>query len=125
MPEREFNTIFSERLRYYLKKSKMTQRELSQKLGVGSTSLYNWCKGLKTPRIDKIDAMCKLFNCSRSDLISEYNGGFIDNDLLAIIKQLDNTDELRELLEAVKDISADDMKAIIDIVKRFKKNNVY
>ena len=125
MPEREFNTIFSERLRYYLKKSKMTQRELSQKLGVGSTSLYNWCKGLKTPRIDKIDAMCKLFNCSRSDLISEYNGDFIDNDLLAIVKQLDNTDELRELLEAVKDISADDMKAIIDIVKRFKKNNVY
>lgn len=72
MQEREFNQIFSERLRYYLNKYDMTQLELSKRLGVGTTSVYNWCNGIKTPRMDKVDAMCKIFNCKRSDLTEEY-----------------------------------------------------
>lgn len=71
MPEREFNQIFSERLRYYLNKYEMTQLELSKRLGVGTTSVYNWCNGIKTPRIDKVDAMCNVFNCRRSDLMED------------------------------------------------------
>ena len=71
MSEREFNQIFSERLRYYLKENDMTQSELSKRLGVGTTSVYNWCNGIKTPRMDKVDAMCKIFNCKRSDLMED------------------------------------------------------
>lgn len=71
MSEREFNQIFSERLRYYLNKYEMTQLELSKRLGVGTTSVYNWCNGIKTPRMDKVDAMCKIFNCKRSDLMED------------------------------------------------------
>lgn len=73
MSEREFNQIFSERLRHYLNKYEMTQLELSKRLGVGTTSVYNWCNGIKTPRMDKVDAMCKLFNCKRSDLMEDKN----------------------------------------------------
>lgn len=71
MSEREFNQIFSERLRYYLEEYNMTQLELSKRLGVGTTSVYNWCNGIKTPRMDKVDAMCKIFNCKRSDLMED------------------------------------------------------
>lgn len=71
MSEREFNQIFSERLRYYLNQYGMTQLELSKRLGVGTTSVYNWCNAIKTPRMDKVDAMCKIFNCKRSDLMEE------------------------------------------------------
>ena len=71
MSEREFNAIFSERLRYYLKKYEITQLELSKRLGVGTTSVYNWCNGIKSPRMDKVDAMCRIFNCKRSDLMEE------------------------------------------------------
>ena len=71
MQEREFNEIFSERLRYYLNKYDMTQLELSKRLGVGTTSVYNWCNGLKTPRMDKVDAMCEIFHCNRSDLMED------------------------------------------------------
>ena len=49
----------------------MTQLELSKRLGVGTTSVYNWCNGIKTPRMDKVDAMCKIFNCKRSDLMED------------------------------------------------------
>lgn len=73
MSEREFNIIFSERLRYYLDKYNITQLELSKRLGVGTTSVYNWCNGIKTPRMDKVDAMCRIFHCKRSDLMEDAN----------------------------------------------------
>lgn len=71
MSERNFNIIFSERLRFYLNKYDMTQLELSKRLGVGTTSVYNWCNGIKTPRMDKVDAMCRIFNCTRTDLMED------------------------------------------------------
>lgn len=71
MSEREFNAIFSERLRYYLNKYEITQLELSKRLGVGTTSVYNWCNGIKTPRMDKVDTMCEIFHCKRSDLMED------------------------------------------------------
>ena len=71
MSEQDFNAVFSKRLRYYLSKKNMTQAELAKQIGVGTTSVYNWCNGIKTPRMDKVDAMCELFDCKRSDLISE------------------------------------------------------
>lgn len=71
MPEQDFNAVFSKRLRYYLDKYEITQVELAKKLGVGTTSVYNWCNGIKTPRMDKVDAMCDLFHCKRSDLVEE------------------------------------------------------
>lgn len=74
MSEREFNQIFSERLRHYLDKYEMTQLELSKRLKVGTTSVYNWCNGIKTPRMDKVDAMCEIFNCRRSDLMEDKTG---------------------------------------------------
>ena len=67
----DFNDIFSRRLRYYLSLNNMTQFDLSQKLKVGTTSVSNWCQGLKTPRMDKVDAMCAIFNCRRRDLMED------------------------------------------------------
>lgn len=71
MSEADFNKVFSKKLNYYLTKYDMTQLELSKKLNVGTTSVSNWCRGIKSPRMDKVDAMCKIFNCKRSDLMED------------------------------------------------------
>ena len=71
MPESDFNKVFSKNLRLYLDKNNMTQLDLAKRLNVGTTSVSNWCNGLKSPRMDKVDAMCKLFNCSRTDLMED------------------------------------------------------
>ena len=71
MSEKKFNEVFSKRLRYYMNKYSINQAELAKKLGVGTTSVYNWCSGIKTPRMDKVDKMCEIFSCSRSDLIND------------------------------------------------------
>lgn len=71
MSEQDFLNVFSKRLRYYLDENSMTQRELASHLNVGTTSVYNWVNGIKSPRMDKVDSMCKLFGCMRSDLLEE------------------------------------------------------
>ena len=69
MSESDFKKIFSNRLQHYLEINDMTQAELSKRLGVGTTSVSNWCLGIKTPRMDKVDAMCNIFGCRRRDLM--------------------------------------------------------
>lgn len=71
MDEIEFNQVFSKRLKHFLALNDMSQKDLAESLGVGVSTVSNWCTALKTPRADKIDAMCKLFHCSRSDLLQE------------------------------------------------------
>lgn len=90
MPEQDFNAVFSKRLRYYLNKYEITQVELAKRLGVGTTSVYNWCNGKKSPRMDKVDAMCDLFHCNRSDLMEEKTPqGLNSKDERDIAKDLD------------------------------------
>lgn len=69
--EKTFNAIFAKNLRNYLDACHMTQVELAKKLNVGTTSVYNWCNGVKIPRMDKVDKMCRIFGCNRSDLITD------------------------------------------------------
>lgn len=69
MLEKDFNTIISIRIKHFLAVNDMTQLELAQKIGVSDTAVSNWIQGKKIPRMDKVDAMCALFNCKRSDLM--------------------------------------------------------
>lgn len=49
----------------------MTQAELAERMNVSTATTSNWCNGVKLPRMDKIDKMCKLFGCLRSDLLED------------------------------------------------------
>lgn len=71
MGEKDFNTIFSKNLIRFLQINGMTQAELAERLGVSTATTSNWCNGIKAPRMDKVDKMCKIFGCLRSDLIED------------------------------------------------------
>lgn len=67
--ENAINAQFSKNLRFFLEKNNLTQLEFSKKMNVSTATVSNWCKGIKSPRMDKVDLMCKIFDCSRSDLM--------------------------------------------------------
>lgn len=71
MYEQNFNIIFSQNLNHFLSLNRMTQSELAERLNVSTATTSNWCKGIKIPRMDKVDRMCRIFNCKRSDLIED------------------------------------------------------
>lgn len=125
MPEQEFNAVFSKRLRYYLKKYQMTQVELAKRLGVGTTSVYNWCNGIKTPRMDKVDAMCDIFHCKRSDLIEEKEDTeekyYLDDETAKAAQEIFENEDLRVLFDAARDASPEDLKTTYNMLMALKR----
>lgn len=98
MNETEFNKIFAAKLKYYLARNDMTQIELAEKLNTSKTSVYNWCSGLKTPRMDKVDKMCEIFGITRSALItSDYSSSDEDEEIYS--------QEEQELISAYRSAS--------------------
>lgn len=129
MSEQEFNAIFSKRLRYYLTKNNMTQVELAKKLGVGSTSVYNWCNGIKSPRMDKVDAMCSLFNCRRSDLMEEKSEHeyYLNEETAKAAQEIFDNKELRALFDVQRDMDPEDLQALHSMalaLKRKERGNI-
>lgn len=71
MRESDFNTLFAKNLNYLLKMNNMSQAELAERMSVSTATTSNWCKGIKLPRMDKVDKMCSIFGCLRSDLMED------------------------------------------------------
>lgn len=104
MSEEEFNMIMSRRIRYYLELHGMTQLELSKRLHVSTSTVNDWIKAKKTPRMDKVDAMCELFGCVRSDLMQDKTPQqYYEEETAAIAEQIANNKELRMLMDAARD----------------------
>ena len=69
--ERRMNDQFAKNLFFFLNKYQYTQAAFAKQMNVSTATVSNWCKGLKSPRMDKIDYMCAILNCTRSDLMEE------------------------------------------------------
>ena len=129
MPEKEFNAVFSKRLRYYLSENQMTQAELANKLGVGTTSVYNWCNGIKSPRMDKVDAMCDLFHCNRSDLIEDKKEPspeeqyYLDPDARDMAQFLFKNPEYKVLFDASRKVKPEDIQFVKEMIDRMSKRD--
>lgn len=126
MSEKEFNAVFSKRLRYFLDKHNMTQNELAKRLGVGTTSVYNWCNGIKSPRMDKVDKMCEIFNCRRSDLMEEKSheeepeGYYNDPEAREAAQFLFENPEYKVLFDATKNVKKEDIEFVKQMIDRVR-----
>ena len=125
MSEQEFNKIFSQRLRHYMRLAGITQKELAEKLHVGTTSVYNWCNGVKSPRMDKVDKMCELFGCRRTDLMQDgtedqRSEWYSDPETAAIAQELFENSDLRALMSAARDVTPEQLRATRKLLLSFK-----
>lgn len=125
--EKDFNKVFSDNLRYHLEIRNITQVELAHRLGVGTTSVYNWTSGLKTPRMDKVDAMCKIFNIRREDLLTDGNSiesgttYYTNPETAKVAQEIFDNSDLRILFDAAKDSTPEQLKLAAEMLRQFKK----
>ena len=54
--------FFGDRIRDARKAAGLTQRQLSERLGVSNTSISNWEKGLSRPDADMIQKLCHILS---------------------------------------------------------------
>lgn len=121
--EKNFNDIFSRKLRYFLNFYEMNQAQLAKRLGVGTTTVSEWCNGKKTPRMDKIDAMCRIFHCKRSDFLTDQKDGahtpayYTDPETAKVAQEIYDNKELRVLFDAARNASSEDLATATNVLK--------
>ena len=71
MADEEYKKVFSKNLRYYMDLNGKNQMDLMNDLHLSSSTVSNWCTGLKLPRMDKVQKLADYFHINKSDLIEE------------------------------------------------------
>ena len=95
MSEKELNKIIADNITRQMELNNRTQLELAEYMNVSQATVSNWCKGVKMPRMSKIDMVCKFFDINRSDLMN-------DSSSQPELNKRD-TKQIEEILQQTKD----------------------
>ena len=75
--------------------------------------------------MDKVDAMCDLFNCKRSDLIEEKDDSndryYLNDETAQAAQEIFENKELRALFDVQRDMDADDLRALHNMALALKR----
>lgn len=71
MINQNVNETIAKNLTKLLQERGLTQADLARKLGVSTATACNWCKGIKIPRMDKLDVICNYLEISYSDILED------------------------------------------------------
>ncbi|UVJ08994.1 helix-turn-helix domain-containing protein [Staphylococcus aureus] len=99
--------ILSENLEQLMKDKNITQLELSEAIGVSQSTISNWLKEVKYPRISKVQQLADYFNVPKSRITEDQNEKF--HTIAAHFDKEDLTEE-----------ELDEVRQFIDIIKRRK-----
>ena len=69
--------ILGENIDRLIARNGIDQKILAEKIGVSGATISNWVKGLKYPRIDKIQDLADYFNVKHSDLVEDQTTNLI------------------------------------------------
>lgn len=125
MRDSKYNKIFAQRLSYFLSLNHMSQRELARKLNVSASAVSDWLHAKKSPRMDKVDAMCEIFNCQRTDFLDdsqekETSGYYVNQATLKTAQDIFENPNLKILFDAAKGSAPEDLKMAAELLKRLK-----
>lgn len=122
--EKEFNEIFSKKLKYFLNQYDMTQAELAKRLGVGTTTVSEWCNGKKTPRMSKVDAMCEIFHCTRSDFLTDETpttqAYYLNPETARVAQEIFDDPNKRILFDAAENATPDQLQKAAQYIEFLK-----
>lgn len=109
--------IFARNLKYYLDLHGKSQKEIADYLQVNPSSVNDWVKAKKYPRIDKIELLSIYFGILKSDLIEEKSNS---KTLPSKNQELSEGEEL--LLELFRQIPEDAQKMYLEVLRASLKN---
>ncbi len=88
---------------YYLSIKEMTQKELSQKLGVSQSAVTNWIKGKNSPDIEMVAQICDVLNIPVTELFNVRDSQYTELEQ-RIITQYRKKTELQQAVLLLLDI---------------------
>lgn len=124
MSNEQYKTIFSKNLQKYMELNNKNQMDLMNDLNLSSSTISNWCTGLKLPKMDSIQMLADYFGILKSDLIEEKENGekyYLNQEVQELAQEMMEKPNLHMLCDASRDLSPEDMQIVIDMVNRMNK----
>lgn len=115
MAGEDYKKIFATNLKYYMTLNDKTQMDLMNDLHLSSSTVSNWCTGLKLPRMDKVQMLADYFHINKSDLIEEKT----KEQKQAERDERDIAKDLQNIMDKLKQRGNLDQPVLT--VKRFRK----
>ncbi|WP_213407632.1 helix-turn-helix domain-containing protein [Staphylococcus pettenkoferi] len=101
--------ILSENLEQLMKENNITQVELSEAIGVSQSTISNWLKEVKYPRISKVQELANYFNVPKSRITEDKT---LQQDTIAAHLDGDFTEEELE-----------EIRKYAELVRKAHRNN--
>lgn len=119
--------IFARNLQRYMDERGLSRIELSQAIDVPYSTLSEWLTAKKYPRIDKIEKLAFAFGIEKSDLIEDKpmldENYYHDPEAAALADMIKDNPRYRVLFEASRNLSADDVNFVIDMINKLAKTD--
>lgn len=128
MTEKEYAQVIARNLKRIAYEHEKTQAQIAQDLGIHKATISAWMNGTRTPKMSKIDMLCRYFGCTRADImepdgsrhVSEYH---FDDRAARLAQQLYDDPDLRMLFDAARDNSPENLQLAAEMLKRMKETN--
>lgn len=108
--EKSYSLITSRNLRRLIFEKQVEQKDVAKAIGVSQSIVSSWVNGTRTPKMKNIDALCRYFNCKRSDIM-EAPGTVHENEI---------TDEQAELIQLTMKASPDNVKLALALLRKLE-----
>lgn len=111
--------VFSKNFNRYLAQSQKTRQDICDILNVPYSTISSWSQGKRYPRIDKIEALAKIFGIDKADLIEENKKNCKQSIAKSPKIEKDEVWEMREKLQ-----QRPELKVLFDMSSRATKEDV-
>ena len=117
--------IFSVRLANLLSENNMSQTELASMLGVSESTVGKWLLKMAFPRMNILEKLSVIFNRPKAyfyDEEEQRSTYYLNPETAQLAQELHDNPDLRILMDASKKLSPEDIKFVMDLVNRMKKD---
>lgn len=115
---------FNERLRELRTKRELSQQQLAIALGISKSAISMYEIGEREPDFETLETIADFFNVDMNYLLGDDNKStyYLEPEAARIAQEVQARPELKILFDASRNVSADDLKFVIDMVDRLKKD---
>ena len=117
--------IFAQKLSKLLADSDMNQAELANMLGVSESTVGKWILKKALPRMSIIEKLSVIFNRPKAyfyDDSEDRQTYYLNPETAQLAQEIHDNPDLRILMDASRKLSPEDIRFVVDLVSRMKKD---
>ena len=119
--------IMAKNIKKYMAIKGVNQTEMCNALGFKFMTLSDWLHAKTYPRIDKIELMANYFGVSKADLVEEHADDeqhyYLDDEAREMAEFMHKNPRYKVLFDAVRNVSAEDIDFVRQMIDRTTGNN--